>query len=266
MKRPNKGGFGRGTRRFTAGEKKPPAKDEKPCLIGNPVDVAKRLIGKNIKTSRDDGANPKRTNPLSVVPTEFGPEDYDPEYTRDFIPTLNDISGMAYCRMLRNGLYREHAAELMGFSPRTVRSWQHRGRNRTVDISEWIESAADLAGDGMDDRQIKKEIGARPEFDKYTRFAIASDRAFAQGERTLFSIIWTAATAGDTDCCQWILERRNPKRWGKAALRKSEDDRHPDSTDDHADPVEGFNTLVSEYLEREREAQVPQADGSGEVS
>lgn len=265
MKRPNKGAFGRGQKRFVSGERKPVERDEKPCLVGHPVEVAKRLVAKNIKISRDAGTDPKRTNPLSVVPTEFGPEDYDPEYTRDFVPTLNDISGMAYCRILNRGLYREHAAELMGFSPRTVRSWQHRGRARAEEISEWIESAADFAKDGIGDEQIEKEIGARPEFDRYTRFAIASDKSFAKGEETLFSKIWNAAIAGDTDCCQWILERRNPKRWGKAALRKSEDDRHPD-TDDHADPVEGFNTLVSEYLERERQAQVPEADGADEVS
>lgn len=256
IKNPSRKVFGSGRVRFTGKSRPVSASDEKPCLIGDPHEVAQRLILKNLEASREEGTDPRRTNPLSIVPVVFTPDDYDPEYMREQVPTLNDLTGMAYCKLLHSGLYREHASEIIGFEPGTVRGWARRGRKRLAEITHWSEQAESLILEGQDQEAIEAELGSKPAIDTYARFAAASDRAYAAGERTLFSIVWDAALDGEVACCMWLLERRDPRRYGKAAARAVESNtNHAQDEDDHADPVAEFDALLAEYFERNAAAQ-----------
>lgn len=138
---------------------------------------------------------------------------------------------------LRNGLFRENAAQLCGMHPDTIGKWVRKGRQELADVEERIEAG---------------ETGAR--VGKYGRFLADVLAVEAETEQKLVGVILTIAEKGATDevklrACDWYLARRHNLRYGRGALRidiAHDDSDEYDGTTEEADSLE-LMTHLSRY-------------------
>lgn len=91
---------------------------------------------------------------------------------------------------LREGNYRDSAAEAAGISYQTFRNWEKRGE-------------AEKSG-------------------RFWTFLEAIRKAEAEGELHNLKIITNAAEDGDWRAAAWQLERKNPAKWGRKDAKKVE--------------------------------------------
>jgi len=116
---------------------------------------------------------------------------------------------------IREGAQRYCAAERVGIGERTIRRWTAKGRDN-IDSHD---------RDGM-------------EVDAYGEFYVALLEAESTYNAKLLGIVTSAAlTDKDVKAAQWLLERRQAKRYGSRALVGIERTDHDDEPVDLGDAI-----------------------------
>lgn len=108
---------------------------------------------------------------------------------------------------LKEGMFRVHAAQLVGVSERTMKRWVARGRDNLREIDDW----QDLADAGESE-------GPEPKLNRWGKFVIDVSIAEAAAERDALLAVQSAG-AEDWRAAAWYLERKHARRYGSAALR-----------------------------------------------
>lgn len=121
-------------------------------------------------------------------------------------------------RLLRTGVFRYNAAQIVGVSEKTLEGWMRRGRIRNAEIEEWHEQSSVMLESGQSERMIMDELGPLPERNIYAEFESSVMMAEAEAEQTMIGKIWNKASHGDVSCAQWYLERAKPRRYGRGVI------------------------------------------------
>ncbi len=126
--------------------------------------------------------------------------------------------------MLEEGLFQYHVETLLGLSDKRISNSLHKGVLHERAMYDW-----DRRAEGMTDADAEAEFGPRPDVTQEMGLAARFRQSETLGEMTLFGAIINAALEGDPKAAQWMLERRHPKRYGRAAVRMdliAEEDGH----------------------------------------
>lgn len=96
---------------------------------------------------------------------------------------------------LRQGAYAEDAAQASGISDVTYYNWLNRGK--------------------AEEQRQSQGLDPNPEEEKYLRFLRAIKTAQAEGAMRHVTNVVRAADDGNWQASAWMLERKNPGKWGR---------------------------------------------------
>ncbi len=138
----------------------------------------------------------------------------DPE--RGKIPKrLTEDTAVHVARMLAEGLYQYHVESLLGLAERAISNWIYIASKHVGKRKDWRGKAKHFETKAG----AEESLGPQPPITLHMKFATIVRKSEGVGEISLFGALIRAALLGDTKTAQWILERKHPERYGKAALR-----------------------------------------------
>ena len=108
---------------------------------------------------------------------------------------LNDKRLKAITTMLRAGAYVDDACQSVGISDRTFYNWANRGR--------------------VQEERIEAGLEIEPDEEPFLQFLRSIREADAEGIIGHLMNIDNAAKNGTWQASAWILERKQPKKWGR---------------------------------------------------
>lgn len=138
----------------------------------------------------------------------------DPE--RGKVPKrLTEDTAVHVARMLAEGLYQYHVEGLLGLAERAISNWIYISKKHAEKRKDWRRKAKRFTTKAG----AEESLGPQPIVTLHMKFATMVRKSEAMGEVSLFGALVNYAMQGDAKTAQWILERKHPERYGKAAMR-----------------------------------------------
>lgn len=155
----------------------------------------------------------------------------------------------AFLGLLENQLFRHNAAAICKLPIRTIENWMRLGRVRLDEIAQWHERSSAMREQGETEFAILENLGPLPEYDRYADFHDRVLHAEGISERTLIGRI-VAGASEDPKCAQWLLERKHPRRYGRAVVSGKFLETQDGVSSNDSDPVADLVAILGGMRER----------------
>lgn len=150
---------------------------------------------------------------------------------------------------LKRGVFRYNAAAIARVGESTLRRWLAVGREELEAIEQWAEL--------HDAGTLPEGDEGEPALTAWGEFALAVAEAEGTAEADMLRLIKKHAK-GEWRAAAWILERKNPKRYGSAATREDT----PDEDGWLEDETLDMESMILEAVET-TEKRIYKATGAG---